>query len=135
MPQIYLFGWTGVKAAPSGGINWTDVNWTSWQRLAGRPSSVINGQTIYWTNSIKPLAPVNHVYGPQITGGSPCYGGNIATMPDKNVMEFMDYLSCDPNCVTAGGYQGANFWRADLHGAGAMGEHQARAPSAISQAS
>jgi len=118
MPQIYFFNWTGVKRSPSGGIDWTDANWTSWQNSLVGTYSVVNGQTIYWTNSIKPLAPVNNVYGEIIPGGSSCFGNSVSTMPDKNVMEFIDYLSCDPNGVTAGGYQGANFYRTDLHGVG-----------------
>ena len=101
----------GVKSRPSGGINWTDVNWYNWQNSLVGQSSVINGQTIYWTNSIKPLAPVNHVYGP-----NPPNSG-VSEIPPEFVMEFVDYLNADPTPQTVGGYKGANFWRADLHGA------------------
>jgi alpha-tubulin suppressor-like RCC1 family protein len=111
MPQIYPAGWTGVKSRPSGAINWTDVNFNNWQNSLAGQSSIIGGQTIYWTNSIKPLAPVNHVYGP-----NPPNGG-VSQIPAEYVMEFIDYLAADPHAVTAGGYKGANFWRADLHGA------------------
>src|SRR5258706_5722790 len=111
MPQIYPQDWTGVHSRPSGGINWTDVNWFNWQKSLKNTSSVINGQTIYWTNSIKPLAPVNHVYGP-----NPPNSG-VTHIPDEFVMEFMDYLNADPYPQTVGGYKGANFWRTDLHGA------------------
>ncbi len=115
MPQIYHFGWSNVKGSASGGIDWTDANWANWQNsLYSLPPTNINGQTIYWTNSIKPLAPVESVYGP--LASSPCEGNGVSPMPDKNVTEFIDYLSCDPNTITAGGYRGANFWRADLHG-------------------
>jgi len=110
MPQIYPSGWTGVKSRPSGGINWTDVNWYNWQNsLIGR-SSVINGQRVYWTNSIKPLAPANHAYGP-----NPPNSG-VSEIPAEFVTEFVDYLNADPVPQTVGGYQSANFWRADLHG-------------------
>lgn len=111
MPQIYPQAWTGVKSRPSGGINWTDVNWCDWEkRLSALPPTNINGLTVYWTNALKPLAPVNHVYGPD----APNHG--VAHIPDEFVMEFVDYLAADPHAPTPGGYQGANFWRADLHG-------------------
>ncbi|MEO7677635.1 MAG: hypothetical protein ABIV39_12810 [Verrucomicrobiota bacterium] len=100
MPQIYHFGWDNVENSISGGINWTDGQWKTWQ----------SGLTDMWTNSIKPLAPVNHVYGP-----NPPNTG-VSHIPDGNVGEFVDGLSSDPNTVTAGGYKGASFWRADLHG-------------------
>jgi hypothetical protein len=111
MPQIYPAGWTGVKTRPSGGINWTDVNWYNWQNSLVGQTSLINGRRIYWTNSIKPLAPINHVYGP-----NPPNSG-VSEIPPEFVMEFVDYLSADPTPQTVGGYQGASFWRADLHGA------------------
>jgi len=111
MPQIYPHGWTGVRSRPSGAINWTDVNWYNWQQSLIGKSSVINGQTIYWTNAIKPLAPVNHVYGP-----NPPNSG-VSEIRPEYVMEFVDYLNADPTPQTVGGYKGGNFWRADLHGA------------------
>jgi hypothetical protein len=111
MPQIYPAGWSGVDSRPSGGINWTDVNWYNWQKSLAGKSSVINGQRIYWTNSIKPLAPANHVYGP-----NPPNSG-VSEIPPEFVMEFVDFLNADPTPQTVGGYKGANFWRADLHGA------------------
>ena len=110
MPQIYHFGWTGVKRSPSGGINWSDVNWHTWQNdLFALPPTNINGLTVYWTNAIKPLAPINHVYGPDAPPAA-------SPIPDKDVMEFIDYLAADPNPPTPGGYKGVSFWRADLHG-------------------
>ena len=110
MPQIYHFGWTGVKASPSGAINWADVNWHNWQNsLYALPPTNINGITVYWTNAIKPLAPVNHVYGPDTPPAA-------SAIPDKDVLEFIDYLAADPDPPTPGGYKGVSFWRADLHG-------------------
>jgi hypothetical protein len=114
MPQVYHSGWTGVKGTASGGINWSDVNWASWQRSLVGSNSIVNGTMIFWTNSIKPLALLENVYGGG--GSSPCEGGTSA-QNFKDVMEFMDYVAADPHAVTSGGYKGANFWRADLHGA------------------
>ena len=96
MPQIYHFSF---DMTPSAAIDWTDTEWRNFQ----------NSLTGIWTNAIKPLAPVGQVYGPLAPP-------DAATIPDKDVTEFVDYLSCDPNAVTAGGYKGVNFWRADLHG-------------------
>jgi hypothetical protein len=109
LPQVYHFNptnWTGLKASMSASINWSDVNWKSWQNSLVGTSSTINGQTIFWTNAIKPLALVNDVYGPLYSSPT----------PDRDVLEFIDYTQADPNSVTAGGYKGVNFWRADLHG-------------------
>jgi hypothetical protein len=111
MPQIYPADWTGVKSRPSGGINWTDVNWYNWQRSLYGQYSIIGGRVIHWTDAIKPLAPANHVYGP-----NPPNSG-VSEIPPEFVMEFVDYLNADPTPQTDGGYKGANFWRADLHGA------------------
>lgn len=114
MPQIYHFSSSGLKKSMSAGINWSDVNWFNWQNsLKTLPPTNINGTTIYWTNSVKPLAPINDVYGPR--GQAPCEG-TAAPYPDKDVMEFIDYLSADPNPQTVGGYQGVSFWRADTKG-------------------
>ena len=108
MPQIYHFSSAGIKGSPSAAIEWSDANWHEWQRgLYSLPPENINGLTVFWTNAIKPLAPINDVYGPLYSSPT----------PDKDVMEFIDYLAADPNAVTPGGYQGANFFRADLHGA------------------
>ncbi len=107
MPQIYHFSSSGIKGSPSAAIEWTDANWAAWQDSLVGQSSVINGQRIYWTNSIKPHAPIQDVYGPLYS----------TPYPNKDVMEFIDYLSIDPNCVAPGGYRGVSFWRTDLHGA------------------
>ncbi len=106
MPQIYHFSSAGLRKSPSAMINWSDVNWHAWQNSLSGLSSVIGGTTIYWTNSIKPIVPIHDVYGPSYT----------SPHPDKDVMEFMDYLAADPNTATVGGYKGVNFWRTDLHG-------------------
>lgn len=113
MPQIYHAGWTGIVSSVSGGVNWADANWANWQNSLAGSNSLVNGVMIYWTNAIKPLAPVAEVYGPP--GYSPC-GGPAPPLNDKAVMELLDYLVADPNCPEVGGYQGVSFWRADLHG-------------------
>ena len=105
MPQIYHFSATKV---PSAAINWTDVNWTYYQNLwSNLPPENINGLAVYWTNALKPVVPVQDVYGPPYS----------APTPDKDVQEFIDYLAADPNTPAPGGYRGANFFRADLHDA------------------
>jgi uncharacterized repeat protein (TIGR02543 family) len=112
MPQIYHF--SATKGSQSAAINWSDINWRTWQTsLSTLPATNINGLAVYWTNSIKPLAPINDVYGP--AGSSPCEG-TTSPYPDTHVLEFIDYLAADPMPQTRGGYQGVNFWRADLHG-------------------
>ena len=113
MPQIYHAGWTSVVASVSGAVNWTDVNWANWHSSLAGSNSLINGVTIYWTNAIKPIAPVAEVYGPP--GYSPC-GGTVAAISDKAILELLDYLQADPHCPGPWGYKGASFWRADLHG-------------------
>ena len=114
MPQIYHFAAT--LGSQSAGINWSDVNWRTWQNsLAGLAPTNINGITVYWTNSIKPLAPINDVYG---TTGALLCEGTAAAQADTDVMEFIDYLTADPIPQTVGGYKGVSFWRTDLHGPG-----------------
>lgn len=114
MPQIYHSGWTGALASASGGINWADVNWANWQRSLVDSNSLVEGSRIFWTNAIKPLVPVAEVYG--TPGWSPC-AGVTAPVREADIMEFLDYLSADSHCPSAGGYKGAGFWRADLHSA------------------
>src|SRR5215207_3179872 len=58
--------------------------------------SVPIGRPNFWTTAIKPLAPVNHVYGPDAPPAA-------STIPDKDVLEFLDYLAADPNPPTPGG--------------------------------
>src|SRR4051794_13486140 len=74
MPQIYHFSSTGIKGSPSAAINWSDVNWRDWQSKLVGSNSIVNGQMIYWTNSIKPITPLQDVYGPIISGGVICEG-------------------------------------------------------------
>lgn len=108
MPQIYHFSSTGIKGSPSAAINWSDVNWRTWQNsLASLPVGNSNGVIVHWTNAIKPIIPLQDVYGPLYS----------SPHPDEDVLEFADYSAADPNAQTVGGYQGVNFWRADLHGA------------------
>lgn len=113
MPQIYHSGWTGVVGRASGGINWSDVNWSTWHKSLVNSNSVIQGTTVFWTNAIKPLAPVAEVYGP--SRHSPC-AGVTTPLNATDLGEFLDYLSVDPHSPSGSGYQGVSFWRSDLHG-------------------
>ena len=108
MPQVYHFSTGSLKGSISAAIEWSDANWDQWQKGLSNSFSVINGARIDWTNALKPLAPVNDVYGPLYPSPT----------REKDVMEFTDYLAADPNCVTRGGYKGVSFFRADLHGPG-----------------
>jgi len=119
MPQIYHFSSSGIKESPSAAINWSDVNWSYWQKSIYLLSpSNINGMTVYWTNSVKPIIPLQDVYGNVVPGGIICEGAASEVYSDEDVMEFIDYSAADPNAQTGGGYRGANFWRADTIGAG-----------------
>jgi hypothetical protein len=117
MPQIYHFSSSGIKGSASAAINWSDVNWRNWQQSLLNSNSIVNGQMIYWTNSIKPITPLQDVYGPIIPNGVICEG-TANPYPDKDVLEFIDYSAADPHAQTVGGYKGINFWRTDLQGAG-----------------
>jgi hypothetical protein len=103
MPQVYHHSATSNNAIAA--IHWTDVNYRKWQNSLVGTSSLMNGQTIYWTNSIKPLCLMRDVYGANWS----------APYPPQDVMNFIDYLVADPNCVTAGGYQGADYFRTELY--------------------
>jgi hypothetical protein len=117
MPQMYHFSSAGIKGSPSATINWADVNWNSFHSsLRSMPNSNINGTTVVWTNAIKPIIPLQDVYGNVVSGGIICESPEPSVYADKDVMEFMDYAIADPNCPTAGGYKGANYWRADTIG-------------------
>ena len=105
MPQIYHFSSAGLKGSPSACINWSDVNWSAWQKSLVGSNSVVNGQTIFWTNAIKPIIPLQDVYGPIIAGGVICEGTATA-QPDEDVMEFIDYCAADPHAQTAGRLSG-----------------------------
>ena len=118
IPQIYHFSATGIKGSPSAAINWSDVNWAAFHTsLAGLAPSVINGLTINWTNAIKPILPLQDVYGNVVAGGILCEGAATA-VPDKDVLEFTDYTAADPHTQTPGGYRGVNYWRTDTIGNG-----------------
>src|ERR1017187_237918 len=117
MPQIYHFSSAGLKSSPSADINWSDVNWATWQNsLYSLATTNINGVAVNWTNSIKPILPLQDVYGEVVSGGIICEGAAGVVYPDKDVQEFVDYATADPHAQTAGGYRGANFWRADTIG-------------------
>jgi hypothetical protein len=120
MPQIYHFSlssWPGIKESSSAAINWSDVNWRTWQSsLASLPQTNYAGAPVAWTNAIKPIIPLQDVYGEVIAGGIICEGAASSLYPDSDVLEFTDYAAADPHAQTAGGYQGVNFWRADTIG-------------------
>ncbi len=117
MPQIYHFSSTGIKGSPSAAINWSDVNWATWQNsLYSLAQTNIGGLTVNWTNAIKPLTPLQDVYGEVISGGITCEGAASAVYSNEDVLEFTDYSAADPHAQTAGGYRGINYWRADTIG-------------------
>jgi hypothetical protein len=117
MPQVYHFSTAGLKSSPSATMNWADVNWIVWQNsLASLPQTNWAGQSVAWTNAIKPITPLQDVYGEVVTGGITCEAANSTVYPNKDVLEFADYAAADPNAATAGGYRAANFWRADTIG-------------------
>ncbi len=104
MPQVYHHSASQGNAFAA--IHWTDVNYRSFQNaLAALPVGNSNGLTVYWTNAIKPLVMMRDVYG---VSNSPAY-------PPSDVRNFTDYLLADPNCVTAGRYQGSDYFRSELH--------------------
>ena len=117
MPQIYHFSSTGIKGSPSAAINWSDVNWATWQSsLATVGQTNYAGTPVAWTNAIKPITPLQDVYGEVVSGGIICEGAAGVVYPDEDVQEFIDYSAADPHAQTAGGYRGINFWRADTIG-------------------
>ncbi len=98
MPQDYWQdGGLGalVNYSPSNMVTRMDSEWRTWQQ----------GLTGQWTNAIKPLAPTGQGWNPTST--------NITT--GAQITQFFNALKGDSNPVTAGGYKGVNFWRADLH--------------------
>lgn len=117
MPQIYHFSSTGIKGSPSAAINWSDVNWATWQNsLYSLAQTNIGGVPVNWTNAIKPITPLQDVYGEVIVGGIICESAASVVYPDADVLEFTDYSAADPHAQTAGGYRGINYWRADTIG-------------------
>ena len=117
MPQIYHFSTAGLRSSPSAAINWSDVNWAAWQSsLATIGQTNYAGTPVAWTNAIKPITPLQDVYGEVISGGIICEGAASVVYSPDDVQEFIDYSAADPNAQTAGGYRGINFWRADTIG-------------------
>lgn len=88
MPQDY---WYSFGKTPTQTVDWMDTEWRNWQ----------NSLTGSDRDAIKPLAPVGQADSTGVLAGE--------------VNEFIDYLRSDPKAVTAGGYRGCSFWRADLH--------------------
>ena len=104
MPQVYHH--SATKGSAVAAIHWMDVNYRTFQdSLATLPMGNSNGLRVFWTNAIKPLVLMRDVYGENF---SPSY-------PPEDVRNFLDYLVADPNCVTAGGYQGSDYFRSELY--------------------
>ncbi len=132
MPQIYHFSNPGLTGSVSACINWSDVSWRSWQNgLYSLPLTNINGASVNWTNAIKPIVPIQDVYGSTLSSNLICNGA-VTAQPNEDVMEFMDYLAANPNPPTVGGYKGANFFRADLHSAQQYAYIAAATPQIVS---
>ena len=115
MPMVYHFNPTyspGFTNSVSQAMEYMDANWGYWQNQWTNMSSVINGETFYFSNSIIPIVPMQDVYG---TGSSTICEGSASAQTRKDVMEFIDYAAADPNRAAAGGYQGVDFFRCDLH--------------------
>jgi hypothetical protein len=101
MPMAYNHsGSSGNRSNVFATILWCDVNYRAWQDSLRNASAVIEGQTVYWSNSIKPLLLMHDVYND--------------TNQEQKVRDFMDYLVADPTCVTAGGYQGFDGFRSEF---------------------
>ncbi|HVM49315.1 MAG TPA: hypothetical protein VMU04_14895 [Candidatus Acidoferrum sp.] len=104
MPQAYHHSASQGNAFAA--ILWTDVNYGTFQKsLASLPVGNSNGLVVYWTNAIKPLTMMRDVYG---VNYNPAYA-------PQDVRNFVEYLAADPNCVTAGGYQGSDYFRSELY--------------------
>jgi hypothetical protein len=104
MPQVYHHAASQGNAFAA--IHWTDVNYKKFQdSLASLPIGNSNGLIVHWTKAIKPLVMMRDVYGENFSTAHPA----------KDIRNFLDYLVADPNCVTAGGYQGSDYFRSELH--------------------
>ena len=88
MPQAY---WYSLGKTPAGVVDWMDTEWRNWH----------NSLTGSDRNAIKPLAPIGQADVTNVVAGE--------------VRDFFTALKTDAKCVTAGGYRGCSFWRADLH--------------------
>jgi hypothetical protein len=88
MPQVY---WQSFGMTPEAAVDWMDVEWRNWHN------------SLTGTNrlAIKPLVPIGQADNVNVLAGE--------------IKRFYNYLKTDPKSVTAGGYRGVNFWRADLH--------------------
>ena len=115
MPMVYHH--SASQGNPFAAILWTDVNYQKWQNQITNSSSVMNGQTYYWSNSIKPLVLMRDTY---------------ADTSDQSVRDFIDYTVADPTFVTTGGYQGFDGFRSELFTAGQIAYMQASTISSFS---
>lgn len=108
MPQVYHHA--ASKGNAIAAIHWNDIHYQRLHTyLSNEPPAVINGKTIYWTNSIKPLVLMRDVYN----GGS-----GTPKHPDTDVRDFLDYMVADPNCADVNGYNGSDYFRSELHSPG-----------------
>lgn len=107
MPQVYHHSASQGNAFAA--ILWTDVNFQTFQNTLPGLGTTMNaygsGINATWTNALKPLVMMRDVYGAKYT----------TPYPPQDVANFMDFLTCDPNCVTAGGYQGSDYFRSELY--------------------
>jgi hypothetical protein len=98
MPQYYWQeGGVGKLAeySPKVMVAKMDVEWREWQNSLRGP----------WTNCIKPIAPIGQAWNTTPT--------NIVTA--DQITDFVKALRENPHPVTATGYNGVSYWRADLH--------------------
>jgi hypothetical protein len=107
MPQVYHHSASQGNAFAA--IMWTDFNYRMFQNtlpgLGTTANAYGSGINATWTNSLKPLVFMRDVYG-----------ANYSTpYPPQDVQNFLDYMVSDPNCVTAGGYQGSDYFRSELY--------------------
>ncbi len=97
MPQAY---WTEIyddsPTAVATMFNVMDAEYRNWQ----------NSLTGVWTNAIKPIIPI-----------AQAWSSNSGTTTGAEIDEFFDRLRTNSNPASVTGYQGVNFWRADLKSA------------------
>jgi len=91
MPQDY---WIEIGVTPTYMVSWMTTQYKNWQNS-------LSGQ---WVNSIKP-----------IVGAGQGWSSTSGTVDAAQVTEFFNALKNQANPAAAGGYRGANFWRAELH--------------------
>ena len=94
MPQAY---WTEIyDDSPTAALtmfNVMNTEYRNWQ----------NSLTGIWTNSIKPIIPI-----------AQAWSSASGTTTGAEIDEFFDLLRTNANPASVTGYQGINFWRADL---------------------